>query len=230
MRIDAKSELYGLPALQVREILRNFPSGGQTTSWEYACRKLDLKKAKRLVRDLLRDGLIETAEWKGKKLDDGYYCRTEAGNRLALAKARPLKRKTAEKMLTSLITRAEAINADSKLCFQIRTLVVFGSFLNPQADVLGDLDIGYHMEARWEGKALEEAKEASRKRARERGRGFSWWLDLLTWPEREVKLALKAKTSGLSLHSLMDAPSIISPDGEMILAGPHRVVFGTVVP
>jgi len=71
---------------------------------------------------------------------------TTKGNALAMASfgkpiTRAITRAIADRLLTGLIDRAATWNTDQGRLISIEQLVVFGSYLDPTADRLGDLDI-----------------------------------------------------------------------------------------
>lgn len=61
----------------------------------------------------------------------------------------------------SVFARAEAITANNELAFYVERLCVFGSYLTDK-EILGDLDVGYKLERRYDG---EEFVAISEKRA-----------------------------------------------------------------
>lgn len=229
MRIDPKEQMYGVPALQVRDAIRNIPGGGiSAIAWQRALRKLPQRKAKEVYEGLLRDGYIEP--WISNEAHlSCCVSRTEKGNRLAQASARSLKRSRADRMVQELLERAGAINANDEYCYRVGVLVLFGSYLDATKEEIGDLDVAYAYEDRYSREGMAEARgpmhlaqEASRERARQAGKSFSTYLEHICWPQREVVGALKAKAQGLSLHVLE------SGERKMVLGGLHRVIFGRV--
>jgi predicted nucleotidyltransferase len=54
---------------------------------------------------------------------------------------RPISRKTADRLVIELLQRARAYNADPSKPMFIDTLRVFGSYLDPDIDPVGDIDI-----------------------------------------------------------------------------------------
>jgi hypothetical protein len=67
---------------------------------------------------------------------------TIKGNALAQASfGKPIRRSTAERHLVQVVDRARAYNTDPDKLLTIQTIIVFGSYLDPAADLLGDLDL-----------------------------------------------------------------------------------------
>lgn len=220
MNFDPKADFCGFSMLEARNVVRRFPSAGSSSwlGWGYACSTIENEeRASRLVDALEREGYLRRSDD-----DQETFQRTERGNQLALASARLLKRATVERMLRELIARAEKINASSHYCYRVGKLIVFGSYLDVSRERLGDLDVGYVMDRRYElgTPELEDAEKRSRERARRVGRRFGSYVDWLCWPEREFLLALKGRMAGLSLHNYDGI------DRKVIQGGPHRLVFG----
>jgi hypothetical protein len=73
---------------------------------------------------------------------DVWWDTTILGNALAMASfGRPISRKTADRLVIELLQRARAYNADPSKPMFIDTLRVFGSYLDPDIDPVGDIDI-----------------------------------------------------------------------------------------
>ena len=70
---------------------------------------------------------------------------TTRGNVLAQASfRRPITRVTAERHLKAVIQRVADYNADPKYLFYIEQIIVFGSYLNPDVSLLGDIVLERH--------------------------------------------------------------------------------------
>src|SRR5690606_11197075 len=71
---------------------------------------------------------------------------TESGRRLALAKfGKPLKRELADKLYGQFMTRVAELNADSHSPLFASKVAVYGSYLDPTKDEIGDIDIAVGM-------------------------------------------------------------------------------------
>lgn len=65
-----------------------------------------------------------------------------SGNALALASfGKPISRKTADRLVSGLLERARTYNADPDKPLFINALRVFGTYLSPDINTLGDVDI-----------------------------------------------------------------------------------------
>lgn len=145
------------------------------------------------------------------------FQRTVKGQRLAMSYARGIRRETANRMLADLLHRAEQINNDSQYCYRVKYLILFGSYVSTDKAILGDLDVGFVLENRY----LTRTKQslAEQERCRSAKRNFASEADRRLWPYQEVCLALKDRTSNLSLHDMH-----CDGDEEVILGGPHKIL------
>ncbi len=74
--------------------------------------------------------------------------RTARGDAFAAARiGRRYPRKVAEEVLEAILTRAEAVNAETGLPFRVRRIDVYGSLIVPSIAALGDLDVFVETEA-----------------------------------------------------------------------------------
>ena len=80
---------------------------------------------------------------------DGWWATTVKGNALANASfGKPISRATATRLLGQVIERARAYNPDPARLLTVTEIVVFGSYLDPAVDLLGDLDLAVSTEAK----------------------------------------------------------------------------------
>ncbi|WP_238703487.1 hypothetical protein [Arthrobacter sp. TS-15] len=67
---------------------------------------------------------------------------TILGNALAMAGfGKPITRKTADRLVAGLLERARDYNADGGKPLFVERLRIFGSYLRPDVDPLGDVDV-----------------------------------------------------------------------------------------
>ena len=123
---------------------------------------------------------------------------TVKGNALANASfGKPVSRATATRLLGQVIERARAYNADPARLLTVTEIVVFGSYLDPAVDLLGDLDLAVSTVRRdtdgkrYVDKVLEYARAS--------GRSFSAFHDRLFWPARELRMILKNRSPAISI-------------------------------
>jgi len=216
MRIDSTAMIAGHPALRIRELLRRGRVGEWGTEFVRHVLKVDQDEAARVLGALHEKGLIEPGDTeRGEPL----YHPTLLGNALAGASAgKPIKRATADRLLSEFLERVERVNSDPHYLFRVAHVVVFGSYLS-DAGTLGDLDVAIHLEAKeadWDKHvALEDARI---KKARDAGRNFPTYEAEIRWPETEVRRFLKGPSSAISLHDLRS-------DIHVVTASRHRLVY-----
>jgi predicted nucleotidyltransferase len=212
------AQIAGMPALTVRNMLRG---AGELLGAEYVAArcKVSARRAKQIIETLVSKGYLEFDK-EYRQLMDSYvpgkekpryryvpiYKLTVMGAKLAQASAAgKMPRAKAELILAGLLQRVTEVNATAHYLFRIPTVIVYGSYVRGEAFV-SDVDIAVDLEPKWHRSSKEFASQ-SRKRvaaAEAKGRRFSNIVEYLFWPEREVNLHLKARTRGLSLHSMDD--------------------------
>jgi predicted nucleotidyltransferase len=202
MRIDKNEMIAGLPILKVRDWLRKVrrPYGFEVEHIA-AYFNFSERKAGELMRELKQRGLIELMD--GKPGEQGYHHVTMAGNALAMARAMPpITRAKAEQLLTGFLSRVVQVNSRDEFAYYVHEARVFGSYLDETAKDFGDVDIAVDVSQRKiEGRDIVRYSEA---RARQSGRHFGSWLDMLAYAEIEVWRILKARKAYLSLHTFRD--------------------------
>jgi len=158
---------------------------------------LDHDAARDQLRALEAAGYVRLVE-KEVPLSDERWVTTVQGNALAQASfGKPISRATATRHLAEVIERARAYNADSRHLLTIAEIAVFGSYLEPAADRLGDLDLAVttvRREAngdRHVDRALAYANAS--------GRHFGTFVDRLFWPSRELRMILKNRSPAISI-------------------------------
>jgi hypothetical protein len=127
------------------------------------------------------------------------YETTIQGNALGMAKAsRPVKRESAETVLTALMQRVKTVNDRQELAYRVESLVVFGSYLS-DVKRMNDLDIAIELKPRCsEDAAWERLRQASMDRAQAAGRRFRNVVEHVGWPQFEVLAILKDRSRTIS--------------------------------
>jgi predicted nucleotidyltransferase len=207
MRIDPKEQIADIEILKVRKLLRRV---NNTDEWEddFVVNRLKIspEKANRLINELNRRGYIEPSRiYKQKK----FYRKTLKGSTLGLASAaKPVKRKTANRIFSEFMDRVKQVNSDPSFLVKVKKVLVFGSYLT---DALRINDIDVAVELTWKENhpmVLNEDKAQLALNlsniAEKKGKEFSSFIDRLEWPEREVRLFLKSRSRTLSIHSIND--------------------------
>jgi predicted nucleotidyltransferase len=158
----------------------------------------DPRPAAEIVQSLADLGLLEHRFNSG---GEAWWRTTISGNALAHASfRRPIKRATAERHLKGVIERAEAFNTNAKYLVDIVQLAVFGSYLNPTVDRLGDLDLWVVLRSRLPDD-LDGDERTTRRLdyAYRTGRRFPQFIDALTWAEDEAVLYLRHRSPVINI-------------------------------
>ncbi|WIB65735.1 hypothetical protein [Curtobacterium sp. MCBD17_040] len=139
MDLQQTDVISGLPAPVAVTFLRHFKGGGISFAWKPLLPEGHGSDRDALTR-LEADGYVELVE---EHQAGAIYQTTTDGNAVANHRwTKRITRKTADRLLTEAIARAEAFNADDTRATIIARVRVFGSYLNPEKDRLGDLDLG----------------------------------------------------------------------------------------
>lgn len=166
--------------------------------------KVSEQKARQVAKALLSDGFLAVAErprWARRERAQ-YYKITAAGLRLSNASGLTrMPRSKAKTMLDDFLKRVNEVNENPEYLYTVSTVIVSGSYVRDE-DTLGDLDIFYGLEPRFSAADREAAHERRIGAAYAKGRRFSNIVEELYWPEQEIRLHLKARIRGLSLHGL----------------------------
>lgn len=198
MRLTKADVVVGMPATDARELMRRFRSPrpeNEISVYVDTGERSDTE----IARALQEAGYLEV------KYDDidgeTWWQTTTKGNALSQAGfGRPIARGTARRHLDEVIERARAFNADATHLTIVAELVVFGSFLDPDIDKLGDLDLAVSFRSRLPMSAHPGRRtEILLDYARASGRDFGTIVDRLFWPEQEAILALRNRSAVINI-------------------------------
>ena len=195
MRIRRDQVLLGIPALELRKLMRRWGSGCGDARFIRTVLQVSESEAGQLLQRLQDSGYVECEA--GMKRGNKFYVMTVKGCALAGASAaQPIRRELAQRRLHELIERMAQANRDDRFLVGVQEAAVFGSYLTSQSH-LGDLDVHYTT-YRKIGDA-EEFMRVSRRLARASGRRFDRFIDELYWPETELGRFLKNRSRVYSL-------------------------------
>jgi len=207
MRIDPKDQIAGVGILKVRDFLRQ-TSDIDRWGVPLAADRLSISPevANELVGELVQRGYVEPAVSQGKWQS---YSNSVKGNALGLASAaKPITRKTADRVLSEFLDRVCQVNSDRSFLKMVRKVLVFGSYLS-DASRINDIDLA--VELVWKedhpsvrGKERADVAFEHSCAAQDKGRHFGTLIDRMEWPENEVKLFLKSRSRALSIHPIED--------------------------
>jgi predicted nucleotidyltransferase len=198
VRLNRTDRIAGLPAEAARELMRQFrtprPESGISV-WIESGGRADAEIAQALA----------AAGWLKVNVEDldgeTWWETTTKGNALAQASfGRPITRATAQRHLVAVVDRARAFNSDDTHLIEIAELLVFGSYLDPNAKTLGDLDVAVVFRSRIpERAAPDEHTEMLLAYASASGRRFDTFIDRLFWPRQEAMLILRNRSAVINI-------------------------------
>jgi predicted nucleotidyltransferase len=221
MRITTNQSIAGYPALQVREFVRKYRFTNFSTGAAEAALMLSTEAAVDFLNKLSDLGFIgKSREREGKQL----FQLTNSGQAFANASAaKPIHRKTAERVLAQFLERVHKVNATHEYLFRVKNVVLFGSMLS-NADRLGDVDIAISLEAKVsDTNAYQAWSMARRDEAEAAGRCFHTSFESAIWPRQEVFLQLKARSRSLSLHELEQIATTSNLCYRVLLGDPEQL-------
>jgi predicted nucleotidyltransferase len=209
MHIDPKSTIVGFSSLKVRDFLRKEKETVWTLETVKHSFKLTSAKAKILIRELERFGLIESHKSIGSK---EYWQVASKGRTLSLASAaKPLYHKTAQKKLEQFLERVRQANERKDFIYKITRVAVFGSFLTDR-DRINDIDLAveYVRKTKNYDRYLKEASERLGIALRG-GRRFDNIVSQIFWPQKEIALFLKSGSRSISMHDFKELSMLNTP-------------------
>jgi predicted nucleotidyltransferase len=223
MRIVSDEIIAGYSALEVRDFLRRY----RLTNFYIEAAEDDLVLSPRtatifmnklkgleFIEELARD------RWDGRRV----FRLTIKGQALANASAaRPLLRRTAERLLAQFLERVQRVNSTEEYVYRVEHVVLFGSMLS-DIDRLGDVDIAVQLQPKVDkDDAFQEWSMARRRAAEAKGRNFRGVFDWAMWPTQEIFLQLKARSSGLSLHDFCEVEKLPNVRYKVLLGDPQSI-------
>jgi DNA-binding MarR family transcriptional regulator len=215
MQIISTQKLCGYPVMEIRRLMRAGAGYQWGASFVAATLRIKRKAAAELIKSLVANGLIVQTE---SPANDRHYELTIQGMALNMASAaKPIKRLTAERLVSEFLQRVEDVNNDSGLLYFVSEVVAFGSLLTA-SPTLGDIDLAVmytrkFCQTHWTAQSRQRVAIAEAN-----GRHFSGFFEMLGWPEREIELRLRKGSRALHLHDL-------SEEGKFIETIPHQRIY-----
>lgn len=169
---------------------------------------VDRDEAVKMLQEFVEAGYLDERESQYTSGDDRERTETEwfttiRGNALAMAGfGKPITRTKAEQLVAGIIERVKHYNQDPIRLLSITKVTVFGSYLDPAVDRLGDVDIAIAHDRRQETVDPSAFYEQRREYARPSGAAASVrsdFMSTLTWPEIEVVRIVKNRSTAISV-------------------------------
>jgi predicted nucleotidyltransferase len=223
MQITKDQLIAGQPALRVRSFVRTYRILSFSTSEFEKVLNLSPREALNFAHEMVNLGFLTPST--NRSLDGkAVYQVGDQGHMLAIASAaKPISRKTANRVLREFIERVELVNASNEYAYRVESVVLFGSILSDK-ERLGDVDVAIELQAAT--RDLEEFQKRLGDRwsaALESDRSFSSNFELLAWPDIEVRRFLKSRSRSLSLHRLSDLMGMNGGECRILLGDTDRV-------
>jgi len=199
VQIHATDEVEGVLLLDIRALFRQGGLDGILSAGSIR-RRLHLTKSKtdRLIAALRRIGLLEPIrDRRGESAAADEWQLSKDGVRLrAATAAKPLRRETADRLLSELLDRITTLNSDGWFLARVHKPVAFGSYIG-NAERIGDLDIAIEL-VRREPDFRKHTKANDRRVTEEfaRGRRFASIVDQIFWWHREAMMFLRDRRRG----------------------------------
>jgi predicted nucleotidyltransferase len=196
MRVNRNDRIAGLPAPVARKVMRFFDQA-LPERFLGSCLDDDNREFSEIAQALASEGLLE---FDHTDVDGEDWWRPAVkGRALAQASFRPpVTRATAERLLKEVIERAQRFNSTPGHLVEVAELIVFGSYLDPATDRLGDLDLAVKLRNRTDATGDEFIQELLAY-ADASGRQFKNFNARLSWPENEARLALKKRSPTINI-------------------------------
>lgn len=192
MRLGKNDLVAGIPASAARDLMR-FISGRQVHEGaaEAVMAELGIKGPAGSLRRLEEHGYLIAQDAGSRGVS---WTTTVLGNALAMASfGSPMTREAAERLLQGLVERARAYNEDPLRPLIIERLRIFGSYLDPAVDTLGDLDVELSFTKK------DGSSKAALDYANRSGRRFGTHVERLFWPQTELMQYLKNRSRFINI-------------------------------
>lgn len=215
MQIVSSQKLCGFPVMEIRRLMRAGAGYQWGAGFVAATLRIKRKAAAELVKALVAEGLIVQT---GSPASDRTYELTMKGLALNMASAaKPINRRTAERLVSEFLDRVEEVNNDPDLLYYVSEVVAFGSVLT-DSPTLGDIDLAVTYTPKFCSHHLAAQSRQRVAIAEAKGRYFKRFIDRLGWPEREIELKLRKGSRAFHLHDL-------SIEGQFIETIPHQRIY-----
>jgi hypothetical protein len=220
MLIARDQIIAGWPADKLRDLMRELRSCAMSA--KVLATRLSEDDPEATVARLNESGLVEVHGGIGRyeiseeedELAATLYTTSLAGNALSKARiGKPMPRARADALLAGLLERIEAENADPDRLFDIESVLVFGSYADPDNDLVGDVDAQVLYHRRYDGdEQVQRNNELLRRREAEGRSTPSTFVHRLFFAETEMQRRLRARQARLDIQfDLAGSPYPLPP-------------------
>jgi predicted nucleotidyltransferase len=224
MRIDPDDRIAGHPILAIRNLLRKRVFDPKAVR---KALKVDEREAGRVIDALKAESYI--CNLFDENAPPDVWQTTPKGSVLAGAHARPpITRNEAERIMDEFMTRIKTVRDDDKFLYEVRQVIVFGSYLR-DVDELNDIDLIVKLRVKEKFKdnyrdVLRDRLEAAQAIGLRLKRGVDW----RPYPRRGVLRYLQAISRYLSPHREKELEIIEDGNRRMGWSDPvppHKVLY-----
>lgn len=143
MRLRKSDHVCGFPAPTMRELFRRAIHNRGHIDRELIANILEISAtdADRVLVDLLRSGYIVEQDEAHPRLSPGTYHVTRGGQIANARFSAPIKRDTANSLVSTLPSRIGAINESPDFLHVIRYAFLFGSYVTTDSVSIGDVGL-----------------------------------------------------------------------------------------
>jgi len=222
MRLDRKGSIGGRPVKQVRDFLRRYRDGRPDSESVIEFFDTDLDAANAIIGAMIERGLIAEAPepWDRRPV---VYEVTELGVRFAAARLlKPILRPKADRIVSDLLARVEDVNARDDLTHFVGEVWAFGSYIT-DAPEIGDIDLAVSLVAK-PPPSGKKFIEWHLQRARQSGRTFGSYIDMLFYSQKEVHRLIKGRNQYVSIHPMSDLAEL-KIESRALYKSPDRPVY-----
>jgi hypothetical protein len=193
LRVQKTDIIGGLPASVARDLVRRFPHEGHAWRAKDILEKAGFEDVLGALRSLAADGYLR--EGRAFTGANPTYEMTMLGRALGMASfGKPITRKTADALVEGLLIRARSMNADPGELHSVERIRIFGSFLDPTLDRLGDVDVDVDVIL-----ARRASHDVLVDYGRKADKTFGSYLEMIFWSQREFKQKLRNRSTALNL-------------------------------
>jgi DNA-binding MarR family transcriptional regulator len=202
MIVSSKQCIGPVPVLEMRRCLHFFVDSPFNATDIHNYLRISIANAQAALCALREEGFVaDLSNQDVTTSGDVHVVLTDKGKELRrCTAAKPVFRKTADRLLREFMTRVAEINASDEYLMSVARVVIFGSYLTDR-DPIGDLDIAVYLEKRWEsGMGSDRYNELIYGHFEKSGRTIKRITDPQVWPSEQVNLCLKNRTRTISIQ------------------------------
>lgn len=202
MRIEKGQLIAGIPAIKIRNMFRKIYQFIDPETVEELL-EVSPEEGKRIFDILLQEGYIEKSE------EEGHYEISNLARRLINASAAaPIARDKATEILDGFLSRVVEVNTDPSFLYEVKRVLLFGSYLDPKATHVGDVDLAVSIDRKpgWTMERDQHQSQLDRKKGLNVPSGDA----LYWWQAEKIYKHLKSGKRGIAMVPLEPHAEMLS--------------------